>query len=228
MPVDYYIILGVNRSANLNKIKKAYREVAKQCHPDSRHPARSSDPSSEKFCKITEAYETLSDAQKRRQYDNSLAQEERYAAPAPSPEEFIRRRKTPDIIDSLFSRTDDFFDGFVPGFMTKPRFRSPAKDLFIEIRLTPSESREGGLFPLTVPVIEPCPRCRKTGLWNEFFCPVCSGTGRVRTEREFSLSIPPHTEHGTEARISLEDIGLKNVNLHVIVHVDPFSADDGW
>ncbi|MQY57867.1 DnaJ domain-containing protein [bacterium] len=57
MPKDYYIVLGVGRDANLNKIKKAYRRVAKKYHPDIRR----SQESAEKFHEIREAYETLGD-----------------------------------------------------------------------------------------------------------------------------------------------------------------------
>lgn len=225
MPIDYYIVLGVNRGANLNKIKKAYREVAKQYHPDSRHASQSS----EKFREITEAYETLSDTEKRRKYDHKLAQKEA----SPSSRHFREtpaRRPSPvhDPIDSLFSRTDDFFDGFVPGFFEKQRFRPPEKDLFIEAILTPSEARHGGLFPMTVPVIELCPGCRGTGFSDIFLCPVCGGNRRVCGEREFSLSIPPNTRHGTRVALSLADIGLNNVNLHILIHIDPLMEDDAW
>jgi DnaJ-class molecular chaperone len=81
---------------------------------------------------------------------------------------------------------------------------------------------------MTVPVVENCPRCGKTGFWGDFFCPVCRGEGRVRGEREFSLSIPPNTRHGTRVRLSLEDIGLKNVNLHILVTVESFGPEDPW
>jgi hypothetical protein len=55
---------------------------------------------------------------------------------------------------------------------------------------------------------------------DEFFCPVCFGHGCVSAEREFSLSIPPRTAAGTAVTLSLEDIGLRDVRLHVAVRVD--------
>ena len=57
MPKDYYIVLGVNRGANLNKIKKAYRTVIKKYHPD----ITPTQESTERFLEIKEAYENLSD-----------------------------------------------------------------------------------------------------------------------------------------------------------------------
>jgi DnaJ-class molecular chaperone len=57
------------------------------------------------------------------------------------------------------------------------------------------------------------------------FCPTCNGYGRVRSEREFSLSMPPNVAHGTEIKLSLEDIGLRNVYLNVVIYIDPDLSD---
>jgi DnaJ-class molecular chaperone len=78
-----------------------------------------------------------------------------------------------------------------------------------------------------VPVVEPCPRCSRTELWEDLFCPVCSGYGRVRSEREFSVGIPPHVKHGTEIRLSMEDIGLRGANVNILVLVDP-ELEEEW
>jgi DnaJ-class molecular chaperone len=102
------------------------------------------------------------------------------------------------------------------------------KSLYLELILTPREASQGGLFPITVPIVEDCPRCSKTGLWEEFFCPVCSGYGRVRSKREFSLSKPPGVSHGAEIRLSMEDIGLRGVALHVTVLIDRSLEDEQW
>jgi DnaJ-class molecular chaperone len=77
-----------------------------------------------------------------------------------------------------------------------------------------------------VPVIELCTRCSSRGIWEAFFCPVCAGYGRIRTEREFSVSIPPNVKHGTEIRLSMEDIGLRDVYLNIVVYVDPDLEDE--
>jgi DnaJ-class molecular chaperone len=97
--------------------------------------------------------------------------------------------------------------------------------IILEVVLSTRESREGGLFPIRFPVLEPCPSCDRDGIVEEFFCPVCSGRGSVRTEREFSLSIPPRTADGTAVSLSLEDIGLRGVQLHVEVRVDSLLPD---
>ena len=81
------------------------------------------------------------------------------------------------------------------------------------------EAARGGLFPIPIPVLELCPRCGKSGLWKDFFCPVCHGDGRVRAEREITLSIPPNVSHGTKVAVSLEDIGLRGVDLNMVLYI---------
>ena len=214
---NYYVVLGVSKGANPNRIKKAYRTVVKKHHPD----VTQSQESKERFLEIREAYETLSDETKRKQYDQEL---ERQGSS-------LRVRKVPDIIntrtsrltemESLFSSSvDEFFDGFLPGIFEVDKRRFGGKDLYFEAILSPREATDGGLYPVTIPVVEPCPMCGKAGFWDNFFCPVCNGYGRVNSEREFSLSIPPNVTHGTEIRLSLEDIGLKKTNLNVVVCID--------
>jgi molecular chaperone DnaJ len=217
MPKDYYIVLGVGRGADLNKIKKAYRVIAKKVHPD----ASASGESHEKFLEIRKAYETLVDEEKRQKYDEELARQGREVKITRIPEEIrARRRSALQEMDRTYSFVDEFFSGFLPGIFERGK-AATGKDLYLEVILSPEEAARGGLFPITVPVLERCPRCRRTGLWEEFFCPLCYGRGVVRAERGFSLSIPPRVTHGTQISLSTEDIGLRSVNLHVLVLVDP-------
>lgn len=217
MAKNYYVTLGISRGANLNQIKKAYRSIAKKVHPDT---TQSID--SQRFREIREAYETLVDNDTRRQYDATLKTQ-----PAPmrisSMTDQIKRRSAGfEEMQRFESFMDEFFEGFVPGFFHKERYRSPQKNLYYEVILSPGEAVRGGLFPIKVPVMERCPRCHQAGVMDFFFCPDCDGRGYRQAEREFSLSIPPRTSHGTEATVSLEDIGLPDANLFVRIHIDPF------
>ena len=225
MPKDHYIVLGVNKGADLKKIKKAYRTVIKRYHPDITHTKEST----AKFLEIKEAYDTLSDEKKRKRYDEELAGQASELRISRVPETIERRRTLFDEMEDAFSSfTDDFFEGFLPGFFDIDKGKMRAKDLYFEAVLSPREALEGGLFPVTVPLIEPCPRCSKTGFCDNFFCPVCSGYGRVRSERAFSLSIPPHVGHGTEIRLSMEDIGLRGAYLNILVLIDPDLEEEAW
>jgi molecular chaperone DnaJ len=217
MPKDYYIVLGVSRGADLGKIKDAYRAVAKQYHPDMSRTLETT----ERFLQVKEAYETLGDEEKRRRYDEELARQGSDLRVRRVPE-VIRRRRAPfDALRSFTSRADDFFSGFLPGFFDVDRGKIRGKDLYFEAILTPEEAASGGLYPITVPVLEVCPRCNGTGMWDCFFCPVCRGYGRIQQERAFSLSIPPGVRHGTEITISLEDIALTDTCLNIIVRIEP-------
>lgn len=220
MPKDYYVVLGIAKGANLNQIKRAYRKIAKQHHPDLTQSV-----SSDEFRKAREAYETLIDENKRKRYDATLDQPQIISKPPKARTIIQKRRPIVNEMDHFRSSADEFFEGFLPGFYTRERGRSPDKDLYYEVVLSRQEAQQGGLFPIKVPIIESCPRCGNSQIWDQFFCPECAGHGFIHTHREFSLSIPPHTLHGTQQCISLEDIGLKGVNLHIIVTVDPYLDD---
>lgn len=216
MPKDYYLVLGISRGADLNKIKKAYRTIVKRYHPD----VSSEKESRERFLEIKEAYDTLSDQQKKLDYDNSLDNIEpvyRVNRVSDKMRERISRWRR---VESLFTTgTDDFFEGFIQGLYEEDKGKITEKDLYFEAILSPDEAVSGGLYPLAVPVMINCPICSKSGLWEGLFCPLCDGFGKIQSKKEFSLSIPPNVRHGTEISISLEGIGLKDSYLHLKVSI---------
>lgn len=221
MAKDYYFVLGIDRCADPGQIKHAYRRIAKQFHPDRCIPSADA----ERFMEVKEAYDTLVDVERRRRYDDELTRRES-SAPAPQVRAIIRdRSRLYHEWAQRESLVDEFFAGWVPGLGTSNRRRGFEKDLFVEVVLSPRESRQGGLFPINFPVVEACPRCHDGGIIERFFCPVCEGRGGVRTEREFSLAIPPRTADGTSVTLSLEDIGLSGARLNVEVRVDPSLMD---
>ncbi len=221
MAKDYYIVLGVGRGASPGQIKHAYRRIAKQLHPDLAPAPAGAD----KFLEAKEAYDTLADAEKRRRYDDELRRSGSPLRISRVPEIVRERRRTYEAFAQAGSFVDEFFEGFLPGVYPRRRFRSPEKEIYLQVILSPRESLEGGLFPIRFPVLEPCPECGSAGWVSEFFCASCFGRGCVSAEREFSLSIPPRTGSGTAVSLSLEDIGLRGVRLHVEVHVDPLLQD---
>ena len=222
MPRDYYIVLGVSRNAELSKIKKAYRNAVKRYHPDINRSVGDA----EQFLEIKEAYDTLGNAEKRRSYDETLAQQESPYRVSRVPSIIRKRTSLFDELDHFTSSADDFFSGFLPGFFN--RERKIEKELYLDLILSPREAADGGLFPITVPVIEPCPSCARSGYGEDFFCPRCRGYGRIKTKREFSLSVPPRVRHGTEIKISLEDIGLKGSALNVTLVIDGSLEEQAW
>lgn len=145
MPKDYYIVLGVSRGADLNKIKKAYRTVVKKYHPD----VAQSEESKQRFLEIKEAYETLSDERRRKEYDQELTKQGSELRITRVPSIIESRTSFFDQIERLFSSSaDDFFEGFLPGFFDVEKGRISGKDLYFEAILSPGEAAEG-VFPLS-------------------------------------------------------------------------------
>lgn len=211
MPKDLYVILGIDREASLEKIKSAYRKIARECHPDKSPLPKNR----KKFLAAKEAYETLRDSKKRKQYNSRLDREKSFpVVDADQVEEIITHRMTTmesgmpfaAIIDDLFQRTG-------PGLFSRPHHRQ--RHLHLDLIMTPAEAAEGGTFPLSIPVIEPCKKCQGSGYLEDYFCIACAGFGKIRTHRNLGLQLPANISHGREVTISLEDIGLTSIYLHV-------------
>ncbi len=161
---DYYEILGVSRNATQEEIKRAYRRLAKEYHPD-RNPGDKE--AEEKLKKINEAYSVLSDPEKRANYD-------RYGTA-----DF--QRIDMDGFSELFR---EFFRGF-GGFDFGPRARRGpmrGRDLRLNIRLTFEEAFFGTKKKVAFKRRVPCKTCRGTGAapgTSPSRCPTCGGRGQV-------------------------------------------------
>jgi molecular chaperone DnaJ len=167
MARDYYQILNVPRDASLEEIKAAYRRLAREYHPD----VRKDDPQAEeRFKEINEAYQVLSDPQKRAEYDRQA----RGAAPAPGPFDF-------------HSPFEDLFEAFF-GTPRPRRERAPERgsDLRYDVEVTLEEAAHGAERQVELVRLETCPSCFGTGAERGGGlrdCPSCGGTGQVRYSR---------------------------------------------
>jgi curved DNA-binding protein len=146
---DYYKILGVNKSASKDDIKKAYRKLAMKYHPDHTKGDKSAE---EKFKKISEAYAVLSDAEKRKQYDTfgSAGFQQRY-----SQEDIFRGFDFDTILNDLFGGSGRFggagngmrfsFGGGSPfgGYQQQQQASPKGSDLVYELPLTLKEAASG-------------------------------------------------------------------------------------
>jgi molecular chaperone DnaJ len=165
---DYYDVLGVSRDASAEEIKKAFRKLAFQCHPD-----HNNDPeATERFKEVNEAYEVLCDSEKRDSYD-------RYG-----------RVGTSGGFDSFnFGGFGDIFDAFFGGATTSARSHAPKKgsDLQAHLTLTFEEAVFGIAKEIEVLRVENCSLCRGIGSkpgTNPQKCTDCNGTGQVRRTQE--------------------------------------------
>lgn len=180
MAKSFYDILGVKKDASQEEIKSAYRKLARQYHPDL-HPG--DEAAASKFKEISEAYETLSDPQKRAAYDN----------PSPFGDfggaggfengfgGFGGFGGGGSIFDSIF----DMFGG--GGSRGGRSAENIGDDITVNVTLTFEEAAFGAQKEVSVTRKEPCPSCNGTGAKDgtKFkTCGTCGGTGRVKQAQD--------------------------------------------
>ncbi|MDR2943754.1 MAG: molecular chaperone DnaJ [Methanosarcinales archaeon] len=170
---DYYDILGVLKGASDDEIKKSYRKLAMQYHPDK----NDSQEAEEKFKEISEAYAVLSDSEKRASYDKfgHAGFDNRY-----SEEDIFRGADFSDFGD-IFG---DIFGNIFGGGFGGTRTRGPQRgaDLQYELRLTLEEAYAGKTTEIEVPKIIVCDKCSGTGAKEGTVakaCAECRGSGTV-------------------------------------------------
>ncbi len=186
MKKDYYEILGVDRSASKEEIKRAYKRLARKYHPDV-----SSDPhAEEKFKEVSEAYAVLSDDEKRRLYDTYGHEgvDSRYTR-----EDIFRNVNFDDIFRDIFGDTDSIFKDFFRFGFGRDFFRRTEKgrDINVELRIELEDVAHGAKKAITYTRIKKCEFCNGTGAESpEDFktCDLCKGTGEVKEVKRMGFS----------------------------------------
>ncbi len=187
---DYYEVLGVNKNATEDELKKAYRKLAKKYHPDA-NPDNKAEAEA-KFKEVNEAYETLSDPQKRRMYDQFGPD---------GPQGFNGAGGPFGGGNGYYSYTSSGFDGFGDfgdlgdifssffgggfGGKTNRKQSGPRKgaDLNLHLDITFEESFLGVEKEIVITRNETCSTCHGTGAkpgTNPMKCPNCKGTGQIK------------------------------------------------
>lgn len=211
---DYYSVLGVSRDADEGTIKKAYRNLARKYHPDVNHAA----DAEERFKAVNEAYQVLSDSDKRSKYDRFGADWERYQsteAGAPDAQDFSQWFTTQNGDNNNIHyeyRTSggegfsDFFEtlfGGATGRGTR-RARQPLRgedhEYTVDVPLREAFSGTTRTFEIQVP--QTCTTCRGTGRSGGQICPTCEGTGTVRRTNRIEVTIPPGIRDGQRVRVA--------------------------
>ncbi|UCE73728.1 MAG: molecular chaperone DnaJ [Methanomassiliicoccales archaeon] len=181
---DYYEVLGVEKTASKDEIKKVYRKLAKKYHPDMNKD--NPKEAEEKFKEISEAYGVLSDDTKRRQYDmyGHAGIEGRY-----SREDIFRTINFEDIFGDMgfgFGGFEGIFDTFFGGARTRRRGPIKGNNLFQDLEISLEEAAFGTKKTIKVPRIEWCDQCNGTGAkpgTSPKKCASCQGTGQIRDVR---------------------------------------------
>lgn len=198
---DYYEILGVSKTATQDEIKKAYRTLAKKYHPDiNKEPG-----AEEKFKEINEAYETLSDEQKRAQYDRFGS------AGAQGFNGFSGGFSQGGFSQGGFGGFEDIFNSFFGGGRQRSANQARSgEDIEKQMNISFEDAVYGATKKIRVSVDEACTACGGSGAYSKndiHTCPDCHGTGYIlrRQQTIFGItqtqSVCPRC-HGTGKEIT--------------------------
>jgi len=247
-----YEVLGVSKNASHDELKKAYRKLVREVHPD-RNPG-----SEERFKEVQGAYDVLSDPEKRKQYDR-FGSADGQPGPGSGTTFDFGDFDLGDIFGGLFNRGGRG--------EAQPQRGQRGNDVEVEVRVSFEDALRGvqttvpvqlelachtchgtgaapGTAPTTCPqcngtgtvatsqglfaLQQPCPRCHGMGSIVETPCPTCRGSGRERRTKRFTVKIPAGVKDGT--RIKLKGKGEAGYggasagDLYVITRVEPSSV----
>ena len=203
---DFYQVLGIPRTASADDIKKAYRRLARQLHPDL-HSGTKKAEMEKKFKELNEANEVLSDPDKRKKYDQYGAQWEQAEA-------FEKARSQAGGQGFSWQQTggesggEAFSDIFENLFSGRGRagagrgFAIPGEDLETEVELTLREVLTGVTKRIHLREPTTCSTCQGTGALRGRTCPTCHGTGFTTESKTIEVKIPAGVQDGTRVRVA--------------------------
>jgi molecular chaperone DnaJ len=214
---DYYAILGVARSADDKAIKSAYRRLARKYHPDV---AKGKDAAGDRFKEISEAYEVLSDPEKRRRYDTLGPDWQRFAQQGPSGHpggvrmeygeagdfsEFFRT-----IFGDLGARGAGRSDGGGPINLedllrgASGRQSTRGQDVQANVTISLEDAYSGARKTFGFEVEEPCATCHGAGHVGGKPCATCHGGGWEHRRQDVDVKIPAGVRTGQKVRVAGE------------------------
>jgi len=224
---NYYTILGIPRTESPEGIQRAFRRIVKQYHPDLVGPKWTN-----QYREIVEAYNTLSNPERRSSYNQALAHADEELTSLrsvifgydlepeplfPEPVNLMRDFDTvSDPFDALFERIlRNFTETAVP---KAERLQS----LTVEVILTPAEALRGGRLPINVPSVFPCPYCNGSGQEWPYQCSQCNGRGMIEEEETVVLGIPAGLRNDTILEVPLKGLGIHNFYLSIHIRIGSF------
>ena len=210
---DYYKVLGVERSATEDEIRKAFRKLARQYHPDV---AKDKKVAEERFKEINEAYEVLSDPAKRKKYDELGANWKQGAGFRPSSGwtggRGTRRSGSGNGGDFEFhfggTGFSDFFEQFFgstgdrhgrAGFQ---EFSERGQDVEADLLVSLEEVFHGAVRPISLRRETVCAKCEGSGELDGRACPACGGSGTISKIDNYQVKIPAGVREGQRLRLA--------------------------
>jgi len=218
---SHYTILGIPRGESREGVRAAYLRRVKEFHPD-----HAGEASTQAFREVQQAYDVLSDPQKRRSYDSQL--ERKRPARKWQTEPLTRHQAVeplvPDrplaqqgaggpspYIDRLFDR----FAADLTPIAASPEW-SP-EVIGLDVIISAEQAAQGGDFTVEVPVRETCRVCAGSGVSWPFSCAACAQSGWIPSEKALRLRVPPGIRHGTTVHLLLQSAGGAAVRLRLLI-----------
>jgi molecular chaperone DnaJ len=209
---NYYDRLGIKKDATEKEIKGAYRRLARKYHPDVNPGDKSAE---DKFKQINEAYEVLSDKDKRKKYDqygdqwqyaDQFAQaggqpggQARYWQYSPGGGTHYEFSGNAGDMDSIFAELFGSSRSRTGYRRTQPK---RGQDLESPVKVTLEEAYSGTKRMISLQDEDPCPTCQGTGQIQNVLCGTCRGAGVVPRIRRLEVTIPPGVNNGSKVRIA--------------------------
>jgi molecular chaperone DnaJ len=226
MAKNYYAILGISPTATFDEIRSAYRQKAKQYHPD--YFSKDSSP----FLAVQEAYDVLGDSLNRSSYDHSLREagikirsgglsEPVSIRPRNATVEPLRPARRPTDLGRVFPQTlfrsccpsfDEIFENLGHFLEPPPERKSDRfRTMTMEIRLTQDQADHGGHVQVSIPLQRPCSTCNGSGDVGPFQCWNCGGTGSALNEFSIEVEYPPGIQDFYRIAMPLYRYGISDL-----------------
>ena len=219
----YYMVLGVSRTESATGIRARYRDLAKKLHPDV-----AGEQATRAFQEVSEAFNVLSDPERRREYNRELSRYDDGDPVAVVHGQRSRRRSIVRDAVPILGNSEGVFPSFEALHARFLRnftgLRVPKSEqveaLDFEVLLTPEEAWHGCVVPIGVPIFQRCPQCGGSGRHWASSCAYCRQQGMTETEEVVRVRIPGLVPPGSVFELPLDNLGIGNLRLRLHVFVE--------
>lgn len=228
---NLYEILEVTPDASEAAIKTAYRKLARKYHPDLNQGDAAC---SKRFKEVTEAYEVLSNSDKKKNYDilKGIYRDEYKAKRSQAAKAYKDIQREEKMKNAQFTNVfNDILEGFKTttssskkDFEPKPPRPERGSDVYADVTITMHQALMGTARTINILHTEKCPNCEGRKFINGTKCPLCKGKGEQSIHKKLSVKIPSGVKHGSKIRIPNEGNkgynGGKNGDLYLNIKIE--------
>lgn len=219
MTKDYYKILGVAEFESAEEIKKAYRKLARELHPDV---AGNNSDTLKRFKEINEAYATLSDKNKKEEYDRARRFYNYAKKEDEVKENNYKETTNPNKTNKSFN-FNEFFNKNYNKYKQTAKAPIRGKDIFSDIEISLTEALLGTVKTINVLQTTLCPKCKGHKFINGSICSKCNGTGEQAKYSKLTVKIPAGVKNKSKIRLAGEGESGKNGgcngDLYLIINI---------